>query len=62
MPQIQRSPTQHCCATMSHSLNACQLSVEEIGIEPGFSDPRQFRRAFKRWTGTPPQEARRSLR
>jgi AraC-like DNA-binding protein len=42
-------------------LHAGQLSVAEIGIELGFSDPREFRRAFKRWTGMPPQLARRSL-
>ncbi|HUA82146.1 MAG TPA: AraC family transcriptional regulator [Dyella sp.] len=42
-------------------LHAGQLSVAEIGIELGFSDPREFRRAFKRWTGMPPQSARRSL-
>ena len=42
-------------------LRAGQLSVAEIGIELGFSDPREFRRAFKRWTGMPPQLARRSL-
>ena len=42
-------------------LHAGQMSVAEIGIELGFSDPREFRRAFKRWTGMPPQVARRSL-
>lgn len=42
-------------------LHAGQLSVAEIGIELGFSDPREFRRAFKRWTGMPPKVARRSL-
>lgn len=42
-------------------LHAGQLSVAEIGMELGFSDPREFRRAFKRWTGMPPQLARRSL-
>jgi AraC-like DNA-binding protein len=40
-------------------LHAGQMSVAEIGIELGFSDPREFRRAFKRWTGMPPQLARR---
>jgi AraC-like DNA-binding protein len=39
-------------------LRAGQLSVAEIGSEIGFSDPREFRRAFKRWTGMPPQRAR----
>jgi AraC-like DNA-binding protein len=40
-------------------LQARLLSVAEIGCELGFSDPREFRRAFKRWTGMPPQDARR---
>lgn len=40
-------------------LQAGALSVAEIGSEIGFSDPREFRRAFKRWTGMPPQAARR---
>lgn len=42
-------------------LHAGQLSVAEIGAELGFSDSREFRRAFKRWTGMPPQLARRSM-
>ena len=41
-------------------LQAGALSVAEIGVELGFSDPREFRRAFKRWTGMPPQQARRA--
>lgn len=41
-------------------LQAGSLSVAEIGNEVGFSDPREFRRAFKRWTGMAPQDARRA--
>jgi AraC-like DNA-binding protein len=41
-------------------LQAGTLSVAEIGGEVGFEDPREFRRAFKRWTGIAPQEARRA--
>lgn len=37
------------------------MSVAEIGNELGFSDPREFRRAFKRWTGMPPQAARHAV-
>ncbi|BDU19820.1 AraC family transcriptional regulator [Dyella sp. GSA-30] len=37
------------------------LSVAEIGTEIGFSDPREFRRAFKRWTGMSPQQAKRTV-
>lgn len=39
-------------------LHGGSLSVAEIGLEIGFSDPREFRRAFKRWTGMPPRNAR----
>ena len=39
-------------------LHGGALSVAEIGQEIGFSDPREFRRAFKRWTGMPPRSAR----
>ena len=39
-------------------LHGGSLSVAEIGLELGFSDPREFRRAFKRWTGMPPRHAR----
>jgi AraC-like DNA-binding protein len=39
-------------------LHGGNLSVAEIGLEIGFSDPREFRRAFKRWTGMPPRSAR----
>jgi len=41
-------------------LQAGTLSVAQIGSEVGFNDPREFRRAFKRWTGMPPQDARRN--
>lgn len=41
-------------------LHGGELSVAEIGGEVGFSDPREFRRAFKRWTGMAPQQARRT--
>jgi AraC-like DNA-binding protein len=39
-------------------LQAGVLSIADIGSEIGFDDPREFRRAFKRWTGMPPQAAR----
>lgn len=41
-------------------LQAGVLSVADIGSEVGFNDPREFRRAFKRWTGMAPQDARRT--
>lgn len=32
--------------------------IGEVGVAIGFQDPREFRRAFKRWTGKAPSEAR----
>lgn len=34
------------------------LSIAAVGAQVGFRDPREFRRAFKRWTGAPPSAAR----
>ena len=38
-----------------------QLSIEHVAVEVGFSDARNFRRAFKRWTKSAPGELRASL-
>ena len=39
-----------------------QLSLTEVAIDLGFSEPSAFFRAFRRWTGTSPTRARRSTR
>jgi len=39
-------------------LSAGALSIADIGNEVGFSDAREFRRAFKRWTGAAPTAMR----
>lgn len=35
-----------------------RLAITEIGLQLGYSDDREFRRAYKRWTGQAPSEAR----
>ncbi|SIP94035.1 AraC-type DNA-binding protein [Aquipseudomonas alcaligenes] len=37
------------------------LSLAEVAAQSGFSDLRNFRRAFKRWTGNAPSEVRKGL-
>lgn len=39
-------------------LRDSRLAIAEIGARLGFSDDREFRRAFKRWTGQVPSQAR----
>jgi AraC-like DNA-binding protein len=42
-------------------LASSSMSVEQVALEVGFSDAHNFRRAFKRWTGSAPSELRESL-
>jgi len=46
----------------THLILESRLPVKEIAGEVGFSDAREFRRAYARWTGQPPSAARRRPR
>jgi AraC-like DNA-binding protein len=39
-----------------------RLSIAQVGAAVGFRDAREFRRAFKRWTGVAPQSLRKGMR
>jgi len=39
-------------------LGNSKLSIEQVAFAVGFSDPHNFRRAFRRWTGSAPSEMR----
>lgn len=41
-------------------LQDAEMTIATVGSQIGFNDVREFRRAFKRWTGHTPSETRRS--
>lgn len=42
-------------------LGSTETSIGDVSAALGFSDLRDFRRAFQRWTGVSPSEFRKSL-
>lgn len=46
------------CARALELLRDRRLTIAQIGSEVGFGDVREFRRAFKRWTGRTPTQQR----
>jgi len=39
-------------------LRDARMDIASVGLAIGFKDPREFRRAFRRWTGTTPRQLR----
>ncbi|MGO4326259.1 AraC family transcriptional regulator [Cupriavidus sp. 2TAF22] len=46
------------CSLATEYLRTTELSIDDIAVLTGFTDPANFRRAFKRWTGKNPGEFR----
>lgn len=46
------------CQRASHLLGESSLSISVVAAEVGFSDVREFRRAYRRWTGRTPSSER----
>jgi len=42
-------------------LSSSDMSIDDIGRAVGFSEPTNFTRAFKDWTGVPPTHYRKQL-
>lgn len=56
LPRHPRPPAHRACA--GPAARDQKTSIAAVGAQVGFRDPREFRRAFKRWTGAPPSAAR----
>ena len=46
------------CERALELLRDPRLTVAQVGSQVGFGDVREFRRAFKRWTGRTPTDLR----
>jgi AraC-like DNA-binding protein len=50
------------CEADKLCLNRQELSINEVALQMGFTDPSAFHRSFKKWTGQTPGQFRTSLR
>lgn len=50
------------CEAACLCLNRQELSINEVALQMGFTDPSAFHRSFKKWTGQTPGQFRSSLR
>ena len=50
------------CEAACLCLNRQDLSINEVALQMGFTDPSAFHRSFKKWTGQTPGQYRASLR
>lgn len=49
------------CAKATDLLSGTDHKVDEVALQLGYSDPANFRRAFRRWVGVSPSEYRSTL-
>ena len=50
------------CEAAKLCLNRHDLSINEVALQMGFTDPSAFHRSFKKWTGQTPGQFRAELR
>ena len=50
------------CEAAKLCLNRYELSINEVALQMGFTDPSAFHRSFKKWTGQTPGKFRAQLR
>lgn len=59
---FQRLKDEARCEAAKLCLNRHDLSINEVALEMGFTDPSAFHRSFKKWTGKTPGQFRATLR
>ena len=46
------------CEAAKLCLDSAELSINEVALQMGFTDPSAFHRSFKKWTGLTPGQFR----